>query len=679
MDFSDPSPTEMLTREIFGNVSPLSKSLFYAGSLVALGVFAWGVMRRARLWRRGRPAATPVHRSEAAANLLRFVVWQARMRRGGWASAAHALLFGGFLVLFIGTVLIAVEHVLALALGRPSAEPVFHRGAYYAIYELVLDVAGVAFLAGCALFAARRWRRTSAVDHDLRDWIVLALFTSIGITGFLVEGLRIVAAQTPQPGFSCVGWLFACGFERLGLTPATAPGWHIAGWWLHAALALALVAWFPYCRLLHAIAGAVRLSSGVERLGTLSLVSIAQVEETGQIGASRLEQFSRRQLVELDACVSCGRCERACPAFEAGKPLSPRAVVQDIRRQLVASESPLLPGDVVQTEAIWSCTTCSACVDVCPLGVRPLDFITDMRRHLIADGQLRGAPALALARTTRSGNPWGLSPQDRMAWADGLDVPTAAQNPGFDVLYWVGCAAAYDARLQRVARSVVKLLRSANVNFAVLGNEERCTGEACRRMGDELLFQELAGRNIEAFERHGINNRRKRVVSHCPHCVNSLKSDYPQLGACLDVVHHSAFLDELVASGRLEVLPQDTPPNGVTYHDPCYLARVHGVAQAPRTLVELAAGRASLTEMPRHGRDTACCGAGGGRMWFDDPPETRAGRGRIDEALATGAETLAVACPFCLIMTTDGLAARGGTMAVRDVAEVLAEALPPSP
>src|SRR5207237_5717478 len=261
-------------------------------------------------------------------------------------------------------------------------------------------------------------------------------------------------------------------------------------------------------------------------------------------------------------------------------------------------------------------------------------------------------------------NPRGMPAQDRMAWAAGLRGPNVQDNPDCEVLYWVGCAAAYGRRLQKVARSVVKLMQAADVNFAVLGNAEGCTGEAARRMGDELLFQQLAGKNIETFERFGVRRGAKRIVSHCPHCVNSFRQDYPQLGANLEVIHHTEFLDELIRNGRLKISASEAKSVSVTYHDPCYLARVQNVTAAPRALLSRVAGPKGIVEMPRHGRQTSCCGAGGGRMWFDDTADKRVGQSRVAEALDTGARTLCVSCPFCLTMPTDGLAARGGAMSV---------------
>jgi Fe-S oxidoreductase/nitrate reductase gamma subunit len=672
--------TGELTREVFGNHPPASRVAFYVLSLAAVAVFAWGVRRRARLWRLGRPSpARPPFRA-VLGHLVRDVLLQRRVLGRGGAGLGHLLLFAGFLVLFVGTTLLCVEHGLAALLGRGPDEPVFHKGLYYAVYEATTDAFGLALLAGCAVLAVRRWRRPPSLAHHWTDWAVLAALLVLGVTGYLVEGLRILWEQTPAPGVSFVGWLAARGFAAAGVTPSGAAALHFLLWWLHALLALGFVAAFPYTRLLHALAGALRLSAGPAALGVMTRLDAEEVERTGSVGVGRIGQFTRRQLVELDACVSCGRCQDACPAFEAGKPLSPRDVVQDLRRHLDAAltaEGPALVGEVIRPETVWACTTCSACVDVCPLGVNPLGLLTDLRRHLVGEAQLRGAPAAALQKTDRTGNPWGLPARDRLAWAAGLDVPTAAARPDFEVLYWVGCAAAYDRRLQKVARSVARLLAAANVSFAVLGPEERCTGETARRMGDEFLFQQLAAANVETLARHGV----KKIVAHCPHCVNSFKNDYPQMGGGYEVLHHTELLARLATEGRLPLdrTALEKQAGAVTYHDPCYLARVGGVTEAPRKLLGLTVlpgGGREVVEMPRCGRHTACCGAGGGRMWFDDKPAERVGAGRVREALATGAGTVAVSCPFCLIMLGDGTAALAPNVRVRDVAELLADAIP---
>jgi Fe-S oxidoreductase/nitrate reductase gamma subunit len=682
-----------LTREIFGNIPPAAKMLFYFVAAVALFVFGVGCVRRVRLWMLGQPATDWPPWRQIARHLLLDVLFQRRVGGRGLASVAHVLLFSGFVVLLIGTTLIAIEHLLAAALGREAHNPVFHKGAYYAVFEVVMDSFGIAFLIGVVLFAWRRLKPPRSLGHNVADWLILVLLLAIGTTGYLIEGLRIIYEQTHLPGFSFVGLACARAWLAIGTTSDGASTLHFGLWWLHAVLALGLIAAFPYMRLWHAIAGAINLAIADPQFGVMRPVSMDELEDKGFVGVGKIEDFSRPQLIMMDACVSCGRCEEACPAFEAGKPLSPKRVVQDLRTQL---ESPIRPvdgtsttggelpsdgrpalhGDTIDPDTLWSCTTCSACVDVCPLGISPLGMITDMRRYLVGEAELRGAPATALQKSQRTGNPWGLPPQDRFQWADGLNVPTVKDRPDFDVLYWVGCAASYDRRTQKVARAVVRLLQAADVNFAVLGTDERCTGESARRMGDEFLFQELAESNLETLNRHNV----KKILTHCPHCLSSFKHDYSQFGGHYEVRHHSEFLLELLDDGRLPVDRSAVLESAgkLTYHDPCYLARVNSETRAPRELIRrinLDGPQLEIIEMPRNGRNASCCGAGGGRMWFDDAPDKRVGLSRVQEALDTGATTVAVACPFCLTMMSDGIAARNDAVQVKDIAELLAEAI----
>jgi Fe-S oxidoreductase len=299
-----------------------------------------------------------------------------------------------------------------------------------------------------------------------------------------------------------------------------------------------------------------------------------------------------------------------------------------------------------------------------------------MRRNRVGEGALSGTAATALRRMQSSGNPWGLPAAERANWAEGLNVPTAKENPTFEVLYWVGCAGSYDRRAQRVARAFVKLLKHAKVNFAILGREEKCTGESARRLGDEFLFQELAQANIATLDRYKV----RKIVTHCPHCLNSLLKDYPQFGGSYEVIHHSQFLERLMAEGRLKLDGAASQNGAVTYHDPCYLARVNRIYDAPRALLTSTNGATAeapieLREMARNREKTFCCGAGGGRMWMEEDPKKRVSTVRATEALATGAKTVAVGCPFCLTMMTDGVAAQTDAARVLDIAEILAERL----
>ena len=666
-------PSDSVTREIFGNVDAVSKGVFYALAVASIACFAYGVWRRVRCWRQGRPTDEKVDWLGAAKRCVSLVLSQ-RALRGTRQSAtlAHRMLFWGFGVLFIGTILVAIEHYGAALVGRPATDPIFHKGLYYAIFEVTLDAAGIALMAACVWFAIRRWRDDCSMAHRASDWFVLGSLFFLGLTGYMTEGARIIREDTELAGLSFVGYGFAQAFAVAGITRESVSSLHLALWWIHSLAAFALIAAFPYCRLMHAIAGAANVATNPKQLGVMTPLSIEMVEETGAVGVGRVEEFTRRQLMELDACVSCGRCQDACPAFEADKPLSPRDVVQDIRGHLIRAESDGLHGDVISVETLWSCTTCHACVDVCPLHVRPLEMITDMRRHLIGEGQLRGSGAAALQKMQRSGNPWGLPAGERLDWAKDIEVPTVDDCPDFDVLYWIGCAGAYDRRTRKVTRAVASLLKHAGVKFAVLGSQERCTGDSARRMGDEFLFQELAAINVDTLAKYNV----KKIVTHCPHCLNSLSKDYPQFGGEYEVVHHSEFLQSLVAEGRLRV--DSTTADRITYHDPCYLARVNGIVDAPRKLLHSVAaeeGGKALVEMNRCGSDTACCGGGGGLMWFDDAPADRIGRGRVDEVIATGASKCAVSCPFCLTMMSDGLALRESDTEVLDIAELIAQGI----
>lgn len=678
-------PSDSVTRQIFGNIDGTSKAIFYVLAVLALGICLYGLRQRARLWSIGKGSLKPKNFRVAAKRLVQRVLLQRTVGGRGAASVAHALMFSGMVLLALGSFLVAIEHYGQDLLGVPATQPLFHKGLYFAIFEVVTDAAGLALLAGAGWFLWRRKRGGSSIGHAPFDTTILVSLIAMGISGYCIEGLRIIHATSDAPGVSFVGFCFAQVFGAMGLEQGNVGDAHFLLWWAHSMGALIGIAVFPYTRLLHMVAGAWSVATQDQPLGFIESVSMEEVEDTGRFGAGRIQDFSRRQLLELDACVSCGRCQDACPAFAASKPLSPRDVVQAARQELNilgplilggADPQSTLHGDRIGAETLLSCTTCHACAEVCPLGVSPVSLIIDMRRHLIGEGELRGAPAQALQRTQRRGNPWGLPPEDRLLWSDGLGVLTPHENPDFDVLYWVGCAAAYDPRAQSIARATVQLLQHAGVNFAVLGSEERCTGETARRMGDEFVFQELAQQNIEVMAAHRV----KKIITHCPHCLNSLNQDYPSQGGAFEVVHHTTFLEQLVAAGRLPVEPKSagTGPFGkVTYHDPCYLARVEGETSAPRSLLQTALGTGSeLVEPENHGCKTKCCGAGGGRMWFDDPPEERIGSDRMEELIATGADTIAVGCPFCLRMVSDGVAGGEKQVKVLDVAEILLDSMP---
>jgi Fe-S oxidoreductase/nitrate reductase gamma subunit len=653
-----PLDVNQATREVFGNISPWMQVVFFAMMALSIGLLVRQMISHLWRWRKGRPGGFERNPRVWLQRLVIYALAQKRVHKKTLGALLHLLLFSGFVILTIGTTLLSIAH---------DGPYNFHHGWYYLIYELTLDIFGVAFCAGCLIAMYRRaFRRPPALGHDWRDWWLLGILLSLGITGFAVEALRLHYTQV-QPWlahWSIVGWLIDRSMLQ-GLTIGTAQTMHLWTWWLHTILVAIFFVTIPVDRFLHVITGPLNIALRPERpMGALVPLTIKEVEETGRTGVHDLQNFNRQQLLSLDACMECGRCEDACPAFAAGKPLSPKRVAMDLRDLMS-----LGGGDahgVIPDETLWACTMCQACVQECPVLIGHVDLISDLRRDLIGEGKLFGPPAKILQQVANQSNPYGRPNNERLAWAEGLDVPTADSNPNFEYLLWIGCAASFDPRAQKIARATAQLLKAAGVNFAVLGKEETCTGDPARRIGDEFLFQERAQTNVATLSRHKVG----RIVTPCPHCYNTLKNEYPQFGGEYEVEHHSNLLAKLMADGKLQ--PDAAGEETVTLHDPCYLARVNGEIEAPRAVIA-SPNEHKTREMPRCGKKTFCCGAGGGRMWFEEPPTQRVSNLRAEEAVATGAQVLATACPFCLNMMSDGLAnTKGGeTMKALDISEIL--------
>lgn len=652
------------TREVFGNIVPWMRVVFYGMIFASLGSLAWQVWARAKLWSQGKPGGFERDWRLWLNRIMVYGVAQKRVHRKSLGAALHVLLFSGFVVLTIGTTL------LALADKGPIN---FHHGWYYLIYELTMDVFGVALCLGCLLaFYRRLFRRPASLGHNARDWILLSLLLALGITGFIVEALRLHYSQVPfgVARWSVIGHAIDITFLR-SFDISTTRGLHLGFWWLHAILVPALFAAIPVTRFMHVLTGPANIAARPARaMGALAPLSLEDVEKSGRVGVAGLADFNRQQLLSLDACMECGRCEDACPAWATGKPLSPKNVVVDLRNAMSqgGDRASALHGITIAAETLWACTMCQACVQECPVLIGHVDLISDLRRNLVGEGQFAGPAATSMKHIANRFNPYGRPNAERLNWADGLNVPTVESNPQYEYLYWVGCAAAFDPRAQKVARAMVQLSQAANVNFAVLGKQERCTGDPARRLGDEFLFQDLAQTNVRTLDTH----KAKKIVTACPHCFNTLRNEYPQFGGRYEVQHHSQFLAELLAAGRLHSAPDSQ--TAVTLHDPCYLARANDEVAAPRQVIGGSA--TDFREMPRHGKKTFCCGAGGGRMWMEEAPAQRVSKLRAEEAASTGAAKLATGCPFCLNMMTDGVAtaSKGEPMQVLDIAELLLEA-----
>ncbi|MDE2125004.1 MAG: 4Fe-4S dicluster domain-containing protein [Armatimonadetes bacterium] len=655
------------TRTIFFHIGVGQQILFYLLAAISTAICVWGVVRRLACWRAGRPMDRPRVTSIRLRELFAQVVAQRRVRRRTYAGRMHVLLFAGFCLLFTGTCIVAVEHYGALIFGPHW----LYRGWFYLGCKAVLDLAGLGLFLGALMALGRRlFARPKALGHTASDNALLGLICLVAVTGWLLEGAGIAADPRRQiwEAWSPIGRLFALLCHGIG------PAGYTAIWWVHIPLVLTLIALLPWGRWLHLFTIPASILLQPERsMGALRPESMADVEASGRIGLGALSDLDQWQLLSLDACMECGRCTDACPANAAGKSLNPKQIVLDLRA-LSQSGMPPASGDagpstdVITDEALWACTNCHACVRECPALIRHVDIIDGIRRYRVAEGRLKGPAAVMLRQLTSRENPWGLPAAQRLDWAKDLDVAPAAEEDGREVLLWVGCAGAFEPKAQATTRAIAQLLNRAGVKFTVLGARERCTGDPARRTGDEFLFQQLAEANVSTLEAI----KAKIIVTQCPHCFHTIKNEYPQFGGTYRVMHHTQFLQQLVADGRLKTWASNG--GSVTYHDPCFLGRVNRETEAPRALLRQAG--TELHEPPRHGSKTFCCGAGGGRMWMEDAPSERPGMVRAVELTATGAATVAVACPFCRVMVGDSVAAVGGDKAPRvaDIAELLLEA-----
>jgi Fe-S oxidoreductase len=559
------------------------------------------------------------------------------------------------------------------------------------LYSLLADLLSVAVLAGMIFFLIRRFvvktanltTRDSTLVHAKarhgirRDSAVVGGFILLHVgSRFLGETFAIAQAGQAdpwQPLASLVAGLWS------GVSPhALVVSQHIA-FWLALGLILAFIPYFPYTKHVHLFFAPINLLLKPQRrsIGELSRLDFDN-QSVEHFGVSKLADLGWEQLMDAYACIMCYRCQEVCPAYGTGKVLSPAALEINKRYMLntvKARNGASLPATpltqfAIPDEAVWACTSCGACVDICPVGNEPMRDILDLRRSLVlVDNAFPKQLETAFRGMERTVNPWGVPPTERMKWAEGLRVPTIDQNPQPDLLWWVGCAPATDARAQKTAQAFARILHMAGVNYAVLGQREQCTGDSARRAGNEFLFNELATANVETLN----SIQPKRIVTTCPHCLHTLKNEYPAFGGNYQVIHHTQLMNELIKNGKL-VMNDNEAGTRVTYHDPCYLGRHNRIFEDPRQVLKEA--RQDLNEMPRHAIKSFCCGAGGGQMWKEEEHGTAAvNKTRFAEAKATQAEVLAVGCPFCMVMLTDASKADGEILPVKDVAELVADRL----
>lgn len=650
---------EFPIRPGFWNVPLWGEIGVYFVGIAAVAVLIWGIVRN---WRLHRASVSEPPVEKGLLGMIKSVFYQPKNLEttGG---RLHTVLAIGFFLLFLGTALATLDWDI----GHYMVGTQFLQGNVYLAYKFVLDMAGVAVLLALFVGALRRYRKGSKARRDLKFLVAYVSLAVVVLTGFVVEGLRLAVEQPAWMHFSPVGTLVAKLFLAAGFTAETLRGVHVWLWTFHGLLSLAFIAAIPltfYAHLYRTPAAVYRRKAATA--GTLS--KIEDIEEQESFGLVHASDLTESQRFALDGCTECGRCDDVCPALRSGAPLSPRDFVAAMRRAAADPSNPTLPGEAIDKDVIWSCTTCGACTRACPANIPIPELLVGLRRHLaLEQGDFPEGLANTFENVSSVGNPWGLDPYDRLEWADGLDVPVAEPGEHYDVLYWVGCAASYDRRARKIARSMVKILRASGVRFAVM-REERCHGEFARRSGEEYLYQTAAQENIENFRQYDFD----RILAACPHCFNTLKNEYPAFeGGAFNVVSHSEWILEMIKAGKLKV---KTEGETLAYHDPCFLARLNGVVDAPREVLKTLG--ADVRSPEASGEKTFCCGAGGGQMWTDgERRESPVQVIRLEELRKTGAKRIALACPHCLTMLETARAETKGDDVLVDIAEIVADRL----
>jgi Fe-S oxidoreductase/nitrate reductase gamma subunit len=601
---------------------------------------------------------------------LRAIV-QDRIFKKIYPGIMHLLIFWGMTIQILGTII----NLLQYPLFTPFVID-WPRDGYYLGFELIMDIAGIMIVVGVIMAVIRRTVfRPSYMVNRWDDWYSLGLLVLISLLGFASEAVRLQTMAPNWRAWSPVGNLLAGWLSTTGISGEAVNTIHLILFWLHAATGMLFLVSLPFTKLRHMIAGPLNIVLRPQR-STGALEAIADIETTEKLGAGKIEEFQSLSLLMFDACVQCGRCEDVCPSTISGMPYSPRVLLEDLhltlKTTLTAPENgkPLaLLGEAIQKETPWLCTTCAACLEACPLMIDPVRSAVELRRYLtLTTGEVPNPVGEALTQMERRGNPWGLPKEDHAPWVQELGVRVLQPGEETDVLLFVGCAYGYDNRGQQSGADLVRLLQSADVDFAVLGAAEGCCGETARRLGHEYLFQVMAQENIETFKAV----RFKRIVSACAHCYNTLKNEYPQFGGEYLVQHHSELLAELLEAGKIQTRAAD---NGqvFSYHDSCYLGRINQLYSEPRKTLDRVEGLKQV-EFERRKVDGFCCGGGGGHMWMEIDPNTRINHQRLAEAVKIETDVVVTACPYCLIMLDDAIRSKGlgEEMAVKDIAEVLA-------
>lgn len=686
---------------------PLLAGLFL---LVGLGIFARTMRVRIGMLLAARPEKRWDLVAQRAKALLTVGVLQTKMFKEPVSGLIHAVTFWGFCILALRTTQLFV-HAFA-----PEWPLPFIEAAYAPIKDVTVALVLLAIL---GFFWRRLVTRPARIAYSGEALLILGFIGGLMVTELLYEGLHFggmikegVAGAAAHVEHAPLGRLLAAQFAGSDLDPRLMQQLGEVNYWIHLAIVLVFMNLLPLSKHFHVITALPNVFlSRLEPKGALSFIPDIEkkLENEESLGLAKTEDLSWKQVLDLYTCTECGRCEVNCPAWSTGKPLNPKMVILDIRDHLYGdaqrvlgkkanvgatslsepakAEAMATSGTVTKQEieeaegqlprliasanldAIWACTTCRSCSEQCPVMIEHVDKILDIRRHMVMTrNEFPKELELTLKNLENKSNPWGMAAGKRADWAKGLDIPTLADTPNPEWLYFVGCAGSFDERAQRITLATVKILKAAKVSFAIIGKKEKCSGDPARRIGQEYLFQEQAKANIETMTEGGV----KKVITTCPHCYNTIKNEYPQLGGNFEVVHHTQIIDQLVTDGRLTLKQGELQK--IVYHDSCYLGRYNEVYDAPRHALKAIPG-VELVEMERSKKLGMCCGAGGARMFMEEKIGKRVNDLRTEQALETAPQVIASACPFCMTMLSDGVKSKDSPVKTLDIAEIVANAM----
>ncbi|MDO9334559.1 MAG: (Fe-S)-binding protein [Dehalococcoidales bacterium] len=662
------------------DLSAAGFALFWGLTIFAAGIFLIRGYQLLKLLSLGRENKKPGNLIKQTFLAIGHMIIQEcqfkNIRKKDRAGIGHLFMVWGFL-LFVTYYFFFI----VIASGFGISETMEHN-AIYTIYCWVMDIAAPFVFIGAVWGIIRRYFFLPKRLEGQRTWEALLILITVLLHPITHVGkiATQIAAGSPPAGLGISTPPLSTALSNLYTNVGSVAGWHAFWFWSHWGFVLLVLAIIGYTRYLHVPAAIINDILRPQKKGELSLIDL---KDRRTFGTARVDNFTQKQLLDTYACVVCGYCQDACPATNTGKPLNPRLIIRDVKANLMTNgplihhkKEPVIPligsgkeGSIGE-DALWACTTCWACMEVCPVYIEHVPKIIDMRRHLVQMQSKFPEELLNFFENMEQrSNPWGIAPADRAKWATDITVKPF-ETGKTEYLFYVGCFGAFDARARQVTLAIARVLDAAGVSWGILGRDEKCCGDSLRRLGNEFVFDRMAQENIKLFRDKGIT----KIITECPHCFTTLKNDYAQYGAKLDVIHHTELFDRLIKEGKLKLKPTDL--GTLVFHDSCYLGRHNGIYQPPRDVITAATGIAPI-EMERNHKRGFCCGAGGGRMWLEEKTGKRINIERVEEALKQNPKTICVSCPYCMTMFEDGLKDKGADKQVRvlEVAEIVARAL----